>query len=261
MNVKENKTKKDELNYEEENDLITKWKKIQKESEKNKNQEKENKKYFDEKTKKDLKVTNMPVSEKRPRVNMNGEAFEPPEIYQYDYIFQEGNDNAQQKLNALHEEHTILSDKSDSILDQIGMLRLQMNQLSLGEKISKSVSKKVPLPQNNLPPTVYTGNIFMKYFDKNLEFNKIKKMNPGQIKTYIQNNDWTLGNVKDVFQLIRTELLKQDKQSDGSIQFQYNGIRIIYELKNHKKEELIDLIVIGIEYAISINPARILPVY
>ena len=101
----------------------------------------------------------------------------------------------------------------------------------------------------------------MKPFDKIFEFNKIKKMNPRQIKTYIQANNWTLGNVKDIFQLIRMELLKQDKQSDGSIQFQYNGVRVIYELKNHKKEELIDFIVIGIEYAMSVHPPRISPIY
>jgi len=101
----------------------------------------------------------------------------------------------------------------------------------------------------------------MKPFDKIFEFNKIKKMNPRQIKTYIQGNDWTLGNIKDIFQLIRTELLKQDRQKDGSIQFQYNGNRIIYELKNYKKEQLIDLIVIGIDYAISVNPSRIPSAY
>jgi len=118
MNGKEKKSKNNQQKDDvEESDLMAKWKQIQKESEKNKHKEKENKKCSDsetkfttEKVKKHLKVTNMPVSEKRPRVNMNEELSEPPEIYQYDSVFQEHNDNAQQKLNALHEEHKILSD-------------------------------------------------------------------------------------------------------------------------------------------------------
>lgn len=106
---KNNKTKDDVADVQEaqeENILMTKWKHIQRQCEKSKHEEKEQKKNFHEKEKNHLKETNMPVSEKRPRVNMNDESSQPPEIYQYDSVFQEGNDNAQQKLNVLHEEHT-----------------------------------------------------------------------------------------------------------------------------------------------------------